>query len=168
MYNKDIISSKIIVRTKIQPGDFGTLINLHARVYYDECGYDHVFEGYVAKTFYEFAINYSDKKDRMFMAEYEGKIIACVAIVGHSEKNAQLRWFLVLPEFRGLGLGKLLYQAALEYCREMNYSRIWLLTTSDQERAIAMYEKAGFRLIGKTPGTMWQADLMELEYELIG
>lgn len=47
-------------------------------------------------------------------------MIGCIGIVGHEER-AQLRWFLIDPLYRGVGLGKKLLTYALEFARERGY-----------------------------------------------
>jgi hypothetical protein len=42
------------IRHDLKPGDAGALIHMHGWIYAKECGYNHVFEGYVCKTFFDF------------------------------------------------------------------------------------------------------------------
>ena len=157
---------EIIIREYLKPGDLGYLVHMHAVIYKAECNYDLEFEGYVCKTFYEFVNRYSEDGDKFFIAEHEGKIIGSIAILGHSKSEAQLRWFLIEPQHRGSGLGKELLKRAMKFCEEKSYKNIWLLTTSDQEKAAAMYEKVGFKLIEEVPQTIWGRTLNERKYEL--
>lgn len=156
----------ITIRSDLRPGDAGYLIYLHGWIYKMQCGYDHGFEGYVCKTFHDFFENYSPDKDRIFLAEAEGKIIGAIAVVGHTAKRAQLRWFILHPDYRGLGLGSWLMREALDYCNEKGYKDIFLYTTQDQHTAIRMYEKAGFQKVTEHETSMWGKHLMELTYEL--
>ncbi len=156
----------ITIRSDFRPGDAGYLIYLHGWIYQKECGYDHGFEGYVCKTFYEFFENYSPDKDRIYIAEAEGKIIGAIAVVGHTAVKAQLRWFILHPDFRGLGLGSRLIGEAMAYLREKGYKDIFLYTTKDQQTAIRMYEKAGFQKVLEHETRMWGKHLTELTYEL--
>lgn len=159
-------SEKISIRCELRPGDIGLLIHLHGWIYAEECGYNHVFEGYVCKTFYEFFEKYSPKKDRFWFAETDGKIIGAIAIVGHTKKRAQLRWFILHPEFRGLGLGRRLLNDALQYCRDQGYQNVFLYTTEDQKTAIGMYTKAGFKKVAEHKNQTWGKELVEETYEL--
>lgn len=159
-------SDGFLFREHLQTGDLGYLTYLHAKVYKEECGYDLGFEGYVCKTFAEFTERYSPDKDRFFIAEHHGQIVGCVAILGHSDTEAQLRWFIVLPEYRGQGLGKKLYKQAMEYCYKKGFKTVWLLTTSDQIKASSMYKQSGFKCIEETPVQIWGRDLVEEKYVL--
>ncbi|MEJ3720617.1 helix-turn-helix domain-containing GNAT family N-acetyltransferase [Paenibacillus polymyxa] len=156
---------KVSIRSEIRPGDIGYLIYLHGWIYAKECGYNHVFEGYVCKTFYEFLENYSPKKDRIWLAEANGIIIGAIGIVGHTSEKAQLRWFILHPDFRGMGLGKRLLSQATQYCREKGYRQVYLETTEDQKHAIHMYTQAGFRFKKEYRSSAWGVDHVELTYE---
>jgi RimJ/RimL family protein N-acetyltransferase len=50
----------------------------------------------------------------------------------------------LLPEWRGRGLGRRLLEATLAEARRSGFKRIELDVYADNERAIALYEKAGF------------------------
>ena len=154
------------IRCELRPGDIGYLIHLHGWIYAEECGYNHVFEGYVCKTFYEFFENYNPEKDRFWFAEANGKMIGAIAIVGHSAKRAQLRWFILHPEFRGKGLGKKLLNEAVQYSRERGYRHVFLETTEDQKTAIHMYMQAGFKKIKEHENGAWGVNHVEQTYEL--
>lgn len=154
------------IREELIPGDLGYLAYLHAKIYHKECGYDLEFEGYVCKTFYEFTNRYSPERDRFFIAEKDGEMIGNIAILGHTQEEAQLRWFLISPECRGFGLGQILFQKAMEFCREKGYEKVWLLTTSDQEKATAMYTREGFEQVSEEAISMWGRELVEKRLEL--
>ena len=51
------------IRTYLQPGDIGTIIQLHGILYAQEYGLDHTFEGYVASGMGEFAASYDQEND---------------------------------------------------------------------------------------------------------
>lgn len=160
-------AEKVKIRYELRPGDVGYLIHLHGMIYAGECGYNHMFEGYVCKTFYDFFENYNSEKDRIWLAEASGKIIGAIAIVGHSPVKAQLRWFIIHPAFRGSGLGKTLLDEALKYCREKGYKQIFLETTEDQKTAVNMYVKAGFTKVAEFENKAWGKVLIEQTYELV-
>ena len=166
--SRDSVSrkEKINLRYELKPGDVGQLIHLHGWIYAQECGYNHFFEGYICKTLYNFFENYSPQKDRFWFAEVDGEMIGAIAIVGHSAEKAQLRWFILDPEFRGIGLGNKLLNEAMQYCREKGYKNLFLVTTEDQKTAIKMYLKAGFRKVAAHENHAWGKDLIEQTFEL--
>lgn len=162
---KEIKIDDISIRTEVQAGDAGYITYMHGWIYKEEYNYTTAFEGYVAESFFEFLLKYNPLKDRLWCAEHNGKIIGCIAIVGHEDK-AQLRWFLINPLYRKMGLGKKLLNYALAFAKERGYKSIYLDTTSDLEKAISLYKKAGFMQVNEKPNNAWREGLMELEFSM--
>jgi len=163
---KGVSLEDITFRNELQPGDVGYLIYLHGNIYAKETGYNLEFETYVCKTFYDFLQNYDPAKDRVFIASWQQRIVGAVAILGHSSYLAQLRWLLVHPDMRGIGLGKKLVTDALAFCREKEYKQVYLLTTHQQTTAADIYLKAGFRKTDAHSQQMWGHQLSEERYDL--
>jgi RimJ/RimL family protein N-acetyltransferase len=67
----------------------------------------------------------------------------------------------LLPPFRGRGNGTALIQATLSEARRIGLVRFELTVHSDNERAIALYEKVGF----KKEGTLKDAALIDGHYK---
>ncbi|MBV7507854.1 GNAT family N-acetyltransferase [Bacillus sp. sid0103] len=53
----------------------------------------------------------------------------------------------VIPEYQGLGLGRILLRAALQFAREKNYKKTILSVNGENERAQALYINEGFRQV---------------------
>ncbi|SKA45853.1 DNA-binding transcriptional regulator, MarR family [Chitinophaga eiseniae] len=159
-------TSDIHFRYDLQPGDIGYLIYLHGELYAKECGYNFEFESYVCKTFLDFLSTYNANKDRVFLAIADNKIVGAVAILGSSRYLAQLRWFIVHPDYRGRGVGKRLFADAIAFCREKNYQNVYLMTTSLQSTAIDIYKKAGFRKTGEKFLQLWGQQQYEQRYDM--
>lgn len=155
----------ISIRTELRPGDIGYVIYLHGTLYAAEYGWDHTFEAYVAGTLFEFGKSKNDRQ-RIWLVENDGKLAGSIAIVEASKEEAQLRWFLLHPDLRGKGIGRILMSEAILFCREMRYSRIFLLTERKLTAAARLYESAGFRLINENPHEVWGGLVTEQRYEL--
>lgn len=165
-YDNNNLAKEVSFREGLNPGDIGYLIYLHGILYAKESGYSSEFEGYVVKTFYEFLERYSPEHDRIWLAEYNSQIIGCIAILHHSTEQAQLRWFLTDPTFRGAGVGKKLLTFALDYCKESTYKNVFLLTTSIQKVAIEMYKKNGFIETESVKLMQWGKMMHEERFDL--
>jgi len=156
----------ITYRHDIKPGDLGYIIYLHSLIYAQESNFSSEFESYVIKSFSAFLEHYSPEKDRIWMAEYNNKIIGCIAIVHKTEEEAQLRWFLLDPDFRGLGIGNKLLNDAMVFCHDKKYKNVFLLTTNMQLRALEMYKKIGFELTESKKVNQWGTILHDERYDL--
>ncbi|MBF4507771.1 bifunctional helix-turn-helix transcriptional regulator/GNAT family N-acetyltransferase [Flavobacterium sp. JLP] len=161
-----LVHSDIKYRHEITPGDIGYIIYLHGMLYDKESNFSNEFEKYVIKTFYDFLEHYTPEKDRLWMAEYNNKIIGCVAIQHKTKEEAQLRWFLLDPAFRGLGIGKKLLTDALDFCQDKKFKNIFLLTTSMQNKALEMYKMAGFTLTESIEINQWGKNFRDERYDL--
>ena len=54
----------------------------------------------------------------------------------------------------GKGIGTALLEAVVGIARETGCTRVQLLTTNNNQRALAFYQKRGFRLVGLVPGAI--------------
>lgn len=161
-----ITAEDISFRRQLQPGDAGYLIHLHGSLYAKEAGYNLEFETHICKTFYEFLEAYNTSKDQVFLALHGTQIVGSVAVSGLSRYIVQIRWYLIHPDFRGLGLGKKLLQDALAFCREKGYQKVYLMTTNRQTTAIGIFKKTGFRKTGDKQMNMWGQHLYEERYDM--
>ena len=158
--------SKITIRHEFKPGDAGRLIELHGLLYAREYGFDHTFEAYVAKPLAEFIRNASSR-ERIWLVDSDGILMGSIAIVKHSETEAQLRWFLLHPDLRGIGLGKKLIEDAAGFCRDSQYQKVFLWTVSQLEAAAQLYQKTGFTLTEQVTHSIWGQLLTEQRYDLM-
>lgn len=158
-------NEEVTLRTELRPGDIGRVVYMHGVIYEREYGFDHTFEAYVAGPLSEFARSHSSK-ERIWLAERDGRIIGCIAIVASSPEMAQLRWYLVDPDARGKGLGRRLLQEAVDFCRACGYRTVTLWTVSALTAAAHLYRSAGFSKVEEKPGRQWGVDVIEERYEL--
>ncbi len=158
-------SGEIRIRHNFKPGDAGRLVGLHGELYAQEYGWDHTFEAYVAKPLAEFMLTQTPR-EKIWLVDYNGILMGSIAIVRHSDAEAQLRWFLLHTSLRGKGIGIRLVQEAIAFCREMRYKRVFLWTVSSLVAAGLIYQRAGFRLTEEYTHTIWGSVLTEQRYDL--
>lgn len=155
----------ITIRTNLVPGDLGAVVSLHGLIYAREQGFDATFEAYVAGPLAAFVRRRTDR-DRLWIAERGEDLVGTVAVVGTSEQEAQLRWFLVDPSARGLGLGTGLLREAVTFAKGSEYRTIFLWTVRALTAAARLYREAGFHKTRERAGRLWGVDVVEERYEL--
>ncbi|MCX5826769.1 MAG: GNAT family N-acetyltransferase [Deltaproteobacteria bacterium] len=158
-------TSDVAVRFELRPGDIGYITWLHGILYAKEQGWNHTFEAYVAGPLAEFA-KMQSARQRIWIAELDGKIVGTVAVVDAGENRAQLRWLLVDPCARGVGLGRRLVKESIQFATESGYRSIFLWTVSDLHAAGALYRSCGFAKTLKQPRVIWGKMVTEERYDL--
>jgi GNAT superfamily N-acetyltransferase len=155
---------RVSIRTTLAPGDLGAIVAMHGVLYAREFGFDPTFEAYVAGPLAEF-VRAGSERECLWIAERDGQIVGSVAIVAASDDVAQLRWFLVDPSARGVGLGKELLDAAISFSQQVGYRSIILWTVSALSVAARLYCQAGFTKVDAHPRRLWGVDVVEEKYE---
>ncbi len=153
----------IRIRHVLEPGDLGMVVHLHGVVYAREYGLDTSFEPYVAKPLAEFAMQ---GNGRLWIAEIDGRIVGSIAMVDADDNAGQLRWFLLVPEARGSGLGRRLLEEALAYARQRGYAHLYLWSFADLADALRLYERAGFKVTERKRGIVWGSERTEVRMDL--
>ena len=162
---KPISLSDVAIRTEIKAGDLGYIVWLHGTIYEREYHYGPSFESYVAGGLHEFYSQYDPERDRVWICEYGDKIIGFLLIMHRSSSLAQLRFFILIPEFRGLGLGRLLMDCFMKFLQEANYRAAFLWTTNEQIQAASLYRHYGFRLTEQKESGIFGKLLIEQRYD---
>ncbi|MEM7775455.1 MAG: GNAT family N-acetyltransferase [Pseudomonadota bacterium] len=155
----------ITIRSELKPGDVGMITHLHGVIYAREYGLDLTFEPYVAKPLSDFVLA-GPEAGRIWIAERNGAMVGCLALVVTSKTTGQLRWFLVTPQARGTGLGRTLLDSAVSYARACALQSVTLWTFDDLDAAISLYKDAGFRAQETKTSFIWGAERTELLMEL--
>ncbi len=67
-----------------------------------------------------------------FVAEAQGRLVGCAALEVYSAKLAELRSLVVIPEYQGKGVGKLLVEACVNRAREEQILEVMAITSSEE------------------------------------
>ena len=139
---------KVLIR-QIQPEDNPrlaiivreTLLEFSANrcgtVYYDPTT-DHLFE-----LFQKINSIY-------FVAEVEGVVAGGAGIFpssGLNQDTCELVKMYLIPDMRGLGLGRLLIERCLEFARKTGFRHVYIETMPELKKAMSVYEKFGFHYL---------------------
>jgi N-acetylglutamate synthase-like GNAT family acetyltransferase len=135
-------------------------------LYKDEFKHGISFESIVAAGLHEFHSTYSPENERLWIAEHNDKMIGCLLLKNRGE-TAQLRYFLIIPEFRGVGLGNQLLQLFMDFAKACKYKDVYLWTTNELDKAHHLYQKFGFTLTEEKSSTEFGKPLFEQRYDLV-
>ncbi len=143
--------------TGYRPGALGKVVELHGRYYGAEWGFDLTFEADIATEIAAFLTRFDSTKDGFWIAWLEDAMVGSLTIDHHGDEDgsAHLRWFILEPETAGRGIGTRLMSAAMTFCRDKGYSRVWLTTFAGLDAARKLYDRHGFIETGTFENTNW-------------
>lgn len=93
------------------------------------------------------SLHYTRKKKSLYLvARLDGKIVGGCGVAPFNQSNhmCELKKLFLLPESRGLGLGRQLSLFCLEFAQQQGFKQCYLDTLSSMKAAIALYENIGF------------------------
>jgi len=157
---------EISIRTDLRSGDIGYVTYMHGALYHKEYNYGLQFEGYVAKGLCEFLEKYDPDRNRIWACEHSNRMIGFLLLMDRG-KAAQLRYFLIEPEYRGIGLGSKLLNLYTDFLRACGYKESYLWTTHELTTAALLYKRFGFQLTEEKESTAFGKPLKEQRYDLI-
>jgi len=100
-----------------------------------------------------------------FIAELAGKPVGQITIAFEA---ARCEIITLSAGNEGNGIGTALIKAAADVCRERGYTRVTLTTTNDNLRALAFYQKRGWRLVAVHVGMIDRYRKLEPKHPTIG
>ena len=98
-----------------------------------------------------------------FVTRYEGAPAGCGGIELFGAEYGEIKRMYVRPQFRGLGLAKLMLDHLTAYAREQGIPLLRLETGIHQKAAIVLYEGVGFQQIA--PFGAYKEDPLSRFYE---
>ncbi|ADK13165.1 MULTISPECIES: bifunctional helix-turn-helix transcriptional regulator/GNAT family N-acetyltransferase [Clostridium] len=159
-YSKEVFN----IRT-YRVSDIEYIIEKHRELYKNEFGFSNIFGDYVEKYLIEFHRKYNSDLENIWIAEQNNKPVGVIAIAADKTDPslAQLRWFLVEPNMRNSGLGHILLDTAINFCKDKNYKHIFLWTADVLKTARYLYGNYGFKLTESMDNTTWTNHLVKEE-----
>lgn len=149
------------------PGDLGWIVQRNAALYAAEYGFDADYEGLVARIVADFAADHDPRRERVWIAEIDGRPVGCVMCVrDEAPGTARLRLLLVEPDARGLGIGDRLVGAVADFARGAGYQAVVLWTNDILAAARRVYQRHGFVLVAEKPHRSFGRDLTGQDWRL--
>ena len=145
----------IIIRT-IEPADNAAIAAIIRKtlkefganhpntVYYDDST-DHLFE-----------LFQSTPQSCYFVAEKNGNLVGGAGIFpteGLPDGTCELVKMYLLPQARGLGLGRNMIHRCLEMAKTTGFTQVYLETMPELKKAVSVYEKFGFEFLTAPMGS---------------
>lgn len=87
---------------------------------------------------------YKEPSGTIIIAKNNEDIIGCIALKPINNIECEMKRLYVKPDFRGLGIGKLLAQAIINCAVERHYTLMKLDTLTTLTEAVALYKALGF------------------------
>lgn len=154
-----------VALTPLRTGDIGWLVQQHAEAYARDEGFDATFEPLVARILADFGADHDPTFERGWIARRgERRLGSIFCVKGPEPGVAKLRLFYLVPEARGLGLGRRLLETCLSFARQAGYRKMTLWTHESHRAACALYARSGFALTRSTPVRSFGVDLVEQEW----
>lgn len=149
------------------PGAIGRVAEMHAEYYNRHWGFGLFFEAKVATELAEFLCRFDKGRDGFWTLLNGDRVEGAIAIDGlkAATKGAHLRWFIVSPELKGCGWGRLLIKEAVTFCDQQACQRIGLWTFTGLDAARHLYEAFSFRLVSQSEGEQWGTRVVEQRFE---
>lgn len=158
----------IVTVSQYMPGLLGRITELHASYYHRHWGFDLFFEAKVAVELSYFLQKFDSTRDGLWAAIQDDHIIGAMAVSGCDAATigARLRWLIVASPYQGRGYGKRLMSAAMDFCRQARFSRVYLTTFAGLNTARYLYEREGFRIVAEQEDVHWGKTVREQIFEL--
>lgn len=143
------------LRSDWRDGDGDLIVELHRRGYAGEGDrFGDPFPEYVAETVREAGLGKPGHASRVWFAERGSETLGCAAMIDRGSRG-QLRWVVLLPEARGLGLGKALFEAAMAHAAECGWPEVYLETTDGLGPSMQLYLANGFTVTSDEETELW-------------
>jgi DNA-binding MarR family transcriptional regulator/GNAT superfamily N-acetyltransferase len=141
----------IITLRAPRAGEYGWLVHRQALLLASEHGWDHTFEGLLAKTVADFTQHHDPVRETCWIAEQDNAIVGSALVAGISATVARIRLLYIEPDMRRLGIGTQLVDECVRFARRAGYTRITLSTVATLGESRRLGERAGFVCASATP-----------------
>lgn len=145
------------------------LVAAHESYYAREWRFGDFFRDKVAADLADLRAELPHEDCAIWFARSGGRIVGSIAIDGRhaATTGAHLRWFMAGDGARGTGVGAMLIDAALVFCRAREFASVYLWTFAGLDAARRMYEKRGFLLEEEIEDETWGVRVREQKFRLV-
>ncbi|KAM0241375.1 hypothetical protein ACHAP5_007650 [Fusarium lateritium] len=169
----------ITIESGYRPGFLARCLEMHIAYYHPFISWGLQFETSVGKDWADLLQRLeSNPRNQVFAAvqstpnddpaAFTQKIVGTIMVdAEHLQQpgTAQIRGFIVDERARGLGAGRRLLTAAMEFIQEQGFETVTLFTLSTQEASLYLYKKAGFTIVKDDERDLWGVRMNELQLD---
>ncbi|RSL89778.1 hypothetical protein BHE90_007048 [Fusarium euwallaceae] len=168
----------ITIEPGYRPGFLARCLEMHIAFYHPSVHWGLAFETSLAKDFAEIIERLEKNPRNQVWAAVESsapdgnpgvftqRIVGTLLVDSESLKTtgaAQIRGFIVDERVRGLGIGKKLLAAAMEFIESNGFDKATLYTSDTQDTAVYLYKKVGFVVELDEEKIVWEKPLRVLQ-----
>ena len=107
----------------------------------------------------DFVASYRDRGGSFrVVVSTEGVIVGCGGLYPIDNREAEIRRMYLLPEARGVGIGRELLEELISVASERRFERVVLETASVLKEAISLYRRRGFVPVARRSTALRQCD----------
>ncbi|GAB2904964.1 helix-turn-helix domain-containing GNAT family N-acetyltransferase [Paraburkholderia jirisanensis] len=125
-------------------GDYGWLVQRQAQLFSLRHGWDHTFEGLLAKMVADFVQDHDPQREACWIAEQRGTVVGCTLLTALPANIAMMKMLYVEPDVQRLGIGTQLLNECVRFATRAGYAALAINTASAQLGARRMLDQAGF------------------------
>lgn len=164
----DTVPNAPLVLRPHRIGELGWLVHRQGILYNQQFGWNIEFEALIAGLYRDFELAPPSPPKALWIAERQGAVVGSIFVTPSEGREgiAQLRMLYVEPEARGLGIGRMLVDQCVTFCRQNGYAKVRLWTQSILGSARSIYAAAGFELVESKPHKSFGHDLAGEIWEL--
>jgi putative acetyltransferase len=140
-------SGEALEQTRILLQEFAEFLKICFREYTKLPDFKEYFQNYENEVENHLPGRFGPPAGCLLLAEYNGNPAGCVGLTDLGDGVCEMRRLFVRAEYRGLGIGKALANAAIERGRNIGYTSIRLSTNRRMPEAEKMYRSMEFKEI---------------------
>ena len=146
--------------------DIAWSVARHGALYAEAEGFDASFAPLVRDILQAFFKDHDPAREKGWVAEANGVRLGSIFCVTATQDTAKLRLFLLEPQARGKGVGRLLLQTCVGFARDAGYEAMTLWTHESHRAACALYAATGWSLTHSKPVHSFGVDLVEQQWDI--
>lgn len=146
--------------------DRAWVLETHVRFYRTAHGFNSSFRDAVAAALDLLEAQMPAAASQYVIAEAEEGRVGCVFLSADGAQAGRVRLFYLEDAYRGRGIGRRLLKHVVAAAEAAKLSTVRVSTFDRHPEACRLYERYGFRAVGRTPTEAFGQFMTQVDYEL--